>query len=332
MMSNIAVTGVGAVIGHGVVKSIRHSGALRDSRIIGIDNNPDSSGFMQCDGHYVCERVSSPDYVDELLEVCMNEAVDVFIPLIEEEFLLVHDNMARFEKIGTHVIMQPRRILETFMDKYSTAVALRNAGIATPDTLLFTPENIGPVLDMVERHGFPLFAKPRRGRSSKGQVLIGSEQQLIMYMDMLKGQPYVIQEFLDDGDHEYTCGVFMTPDMNEPYSIALKRRLLNGMTISAEVVFDESLARMCNDVARSFPFDGSFNVQCRMKDGVPHVFEINPRYSSTSYIRAMCGFNDVEMGIHYALGHHVGRMPKVEKCKVIRYWEERCVESRLEAT
>jgi len=325
MMPNIAVTGVGAVIGHGVVKSIRHSSDLKNSRIIGIDCNPDSAGFMYCDRHYVGNMVSSPGYIDELLDICKKEAVDVFIPLIEEEFLMVHDNIPRFSEMGTRVILQPRRILEMFMDKYFTAMALKDAGIPTPETLLFAPENLSVIFDMAERHGFPLLAKPRRGRSSKGQVFINSEQQIVMYMDILKGQPYVIQEFLSEESEEYTCGVFKTPGMSEPYSIALKRKLLNGMTISAEVVFDDSLSGVCKDVACLFPVDGSLNVQVRKKNGVPHVFEINPRYSSTSYIRAMCGFNDVEMGIQYILNHCAIEKPIIEKLKVIRYSEERCV-------
>lgn len=324
-MSNIAVTGVGAVIGHGVVKSIRHSSDLKNTYIIGIDCNPDSAGFMHCDKHYVGKTVSFPGYIDEILDICKKESVDVFIPLIEEEFLLVDDNIPRFNRIGTRVILQPRRILETFLDKYSTAIALKDAGIPTPETLLFTPESLSAIFDMAERHGFPLFAKPRRGRSSKGQVLINSEQQIVMYMDILKGQPYVIQEFLSEESEEYTCGVFKTPGMSEPYSIALKRKLLNGMTVSAEVVFDDSLSSLCKYVACRFPVDGSLNVQLRKKNGVPYVFEINPRYSSTSYIRAMCGFNDVEMGIHYILNHCTIEKPIIEKLKVIRYWEERCV-------
>jgi carbamoyl-phosphate synthase large subunit len=146
-----------------------------------------------------------------------------------------------------------------------------------------------------------------------------------MYMDILKGQPYVIQEFLREEDQEYTCCVFKTPDMGEPYSIALKRKLLNGTTISAEVVFDDLLSGLCEEISCRFPMEGSLNVQVRKKNDIPYVFEINPRYSSTSYIRAICGFNDVEMGIQFILGRQIPDKLRIDKRKIIRYWEEHCI-------
>lgn len=325
MKCNIAVTGVGAVIGHGVVKSIRNSSTLRSSHIIGLDCNPDAVGFFQCDQHYTISRVDAPGYIDSLIDIFKKEAVDVFLPLIEEEFLPVHDNMELFGRIGTRVVIQPRDTIRIFLDKYTTVIALKRLGISTPESVIFTPRNRDKVLQLKEQCGFPLIAKPRRGRGSRGLFLIKNMKQLDAYMELLKCENYLLQQYLDADDEEYTCTIFKTPSMNEPYFIALKRQLLNGTTVSAEVTFDDSLMKTCSDIAKKVPIEGSLNIQIRKKDGTPYVFEINPRYSSTVFIRAMCGFNDVEMGIEYFLNRHVHEMPRVEKCKVVRYWEELCV-------
>jgi len=37
---------------------------------------------------------------------------------------------------------------------------------------------------------------------------------------------------------------------------------------------------------------GSVNVQCRFVDGKVYVFEINPRFSGTTSLRAMVGYNE----------------------------------------
>lgn len=322
MSLNIAISGVGGVIGYGVIKSIHSSPKFGASRIIGIDCNPDAAGLYLCDKHYVAGLASSPGYIDYLLGICQKEKVDLLIPIVEGEFLPIHDNMRRFEEIGTKVIIQPRKVIEIFGDKYLSTVNLRNSGIAAPETVLFKPENLGKILDLKERYGFPLLAKPRYGRGSRGIFLIKTVKQLDAYMDLLKSEHYVIQEYLGSDDEEYTCAVFNTPTMEEPYLIILKRRLNNGTTVSAEVTFDDTLIKICKDFVNMAPIVGSLNVQARKKNGIPYAFDINTRYSSTTYIRTMCGFNDVHMGIEYFLNGRVEDPPQIKKYKIVRYWEE----------
>ncbi|MGE5403303.1 MAG: ATP-grasp domain-containing protein [Candidatus Doudnabacteria bacterium] len=322
MAYNIATTGVGAVVGYGVIRSIRNSKKLKRSRIIGIDNNPHAVGFFKCDGHYTISRVSSPDYIDSLIDICKKEAVDVLIPNIEDELLPIHDHMRRFTEAGIKVVIQPRQVIEVYGDKYLTSIHLKKLGIATPDTCLFTPSNGEKIAEMVNSFGLPLILKPRYGRSSKGILLAETTKQLNAYMDALEGREYIVQEYLGGGDREYTCAVFKVPSMVEPYTILLKRQLSNGMTISAEVVHDDTLTDLCRDIADKVPIEGSLNVQAMVRDGVPYVFEINTRYSSTTYMRAKCGFNDVQMGIDYFLHGRIDRPPRIKEYRIARFWEE----------
>lgn len=322
MSLNIAISGVGGVIGYGIIKSIHNSPKFGASRIIGIDCNPDAAGLYLCDKHYVAGLASSPGYIDYLLDICRREKIDLLIPLVDDEFLPIHDNMRRFEEIGTKVMIQPRKVIETFGDKYRSSVSLRESGIAAPETVLFRPENLDMIMDLKEKYGFPLLIKPRYGRGSRGQFLIKTLKQLDAYLDILKSEQYVIQEYLGNDDEEYTCAIFNTPTMKESYLIILKRRLNNGTTVSAEVTFDDTLQKLCRDIVNMTPVIGSLNVQARKKNGLPYAFDINTRYSSTTYIRTMCGFNDVHMGIEYFLNNHVVEPPQIKKYKIVRYWEE----------
>jgi len=47
---------------------------------------------------------------------------------------------------------------------------------------------------------------------------------------------------------------------------------------------------------------GAINVQLRMKDNEPYIFEINPRFSSTVGFRHRMGFQDFLWSIEHALG------------------------------
>jgi carbamoyl-phosphate synthase large subunit len=40
---------------------------------------------------------------------------------------------------------------------------------------------------------------------------------------------------------------------------------------------------------------GPLNIQCRVVDGEVKVFEINPRFSGTTSIRAMTGYNEPDV-------------------------------------
>jgi carbamoyl-phosphate synthase large subunit len=322
MSLNIAISGVGGVIGYGIIKSIHSSTKFGASRIIGIDCNPDAVGLYLCDKHYIAGLVSSPGYIDSLLDICHKEAIDLLIPVVEDELLPIHDNMRRFEEIGTKVMIQPRKVVEIFGDKYLSSVNLRNSGIAAPETVLFKPENTDMIMDLKEKYGFPLIIKPRYGRGSRGLFIIKTVKQLDAYMDILINEQYVIQEYLGNDDQEYTCAVFKTPTMKEPYMIILKRQLNNGTTVSAEVTFDDTLTKICKDIINMTPIEGSLNIQARKKNNTPYAFDINTRYSSTTYIRTMCGFNDVHMGIEYFLNNRIDDAPKIKKEKIVRYWEE----------
>jgi len=47
---------------------------------------------------------------------------------------------------------------------------------------------------------------------------------------------------------------------------------------------------------------GSINVQLRMNDNLPKIFEINPRFSSTVLFRHLFGFKDLEWSIKDLFG------------------------------
>jgi carbamoyl-phosphate synthase large subunit len=46
-------------------------------------------------------------------------------------------------------------------------------------------------------------------------------------------------------------------------------------------------------VAKALQLRGSINIQLRLRDGYPYIFEINPRFSSTVVARHKLGFSDV---------------------------------------
>jgi carbamoyl-phosphate synthase large subunit len=77
----------------------------------------------------------------------------------------------------------------------------------------------------------------------------------------------------------------------------------------------------CREIAEALGSQGPLNIQCRLVDGKVRIFEINPRYSGTTSLRAMVGFNEPDLMIrHHLLGKAIPRD---------RNWPESVVERTL---
>ena len=68
------------------------------------------------------------------------------------------------------------------------------------------------------------------------------------------------------------------------------------------------------------PF-GACNVQLRIRDGKPYVFEINPRCSGTTAARALVGFNEPSVILNYLKTKQYQEI-HYEEATILRYWQE----------
>ncbi len=89
----------------------------------------------------------------------------------------------------------------------------------------------------------------------------------------------VVQEFLSGP--EYTIDMLCGRD-GRPISIVPRERTVirAGVTDRGRTVCDARLIDIAERCAAALDFFGAVNVQCRIVEGVPSVFEINPRFSA----------------------------------------------------
>ena len=123
-------------------------------------------------------------------------------------------------------------------------------------------------------------------------VRIVSTQDSTSALRKVFGSDFIWQEHIGSPDDEYTCGVFRTGD-GSTRTIVFKRKLSAGITSYAEVVRNEAVERLCVDIAEAIKLSGAINVQLRLRDNQPVVFEINPRFSSTVMFRHVLGYSDL---------------------------------------
>jgi carbamoyl-phosphate synthase large subunit len=228
-------------------------------------------------------------------------------------------NKKRIEdETGCTVIVSGEKVIDIAEDKYKTYLFLKENGISYPDTWL--PSEI----DKVQ---YPAIVKPRASSGSRGLSLAKNRQELENTLKTLKNP--VIQEHISKMENEYTCGVTFF-DGEVKTEICLRRTLRHGNTYAAFNSPDtpKSVYDYINVISRKLKHFGPCNYQLRIGwDGTPKLFEINARFSGTTYVRCFFGINEVEYTIKYLLGMKTPKF-KMKYGKVLRYLEDFFVEDK----
>lgn len=315
----VLVTGVGAPPGVSIFKALRQS-ALRP-RIVATDAEPLSVGLFRADASYVLPHVARDEagYLEALVRLCRRERVDLVCFGSEIELRRAAPHRRRLEaETGSRLVVNDPATIELFLDKWSTACALREKDLPAPDTVLASDP--AQVKEFLGRHPFPLILKPRHGSGSKNVFVVrhaGEVDVLSRYVP----EP-VLQEQLLPDDEEYTVGIYRSPRAGYVGQIAFRRSLASGLTYKAEVVFDPEIERVCRRVVESFDAWGPVNVQLRKTPAGVRIFEVNPRFSSSSVMRAYFGFNEAELCVRDLVLQEAISPPRVRAGWSLRYWDE----------
>ncbi|HEV2368353.1 MAG TPA: ATP-grasp domain-containing protein, partial [Acidimicrobiales bacterium] len=318
------VTAVGgAGVGEQIVKALlRHPRV----RVVGTDTWGLWPRFRDVDVARTLPPASAEDYLDAVLAVCEAHSVQMVFPGSEAELRRLVPARGRLNAIGVQLAACAPSTLQIALDKLETARYLESVGMAVPRTTTLSEGNAVP------RDWFPVIVKPMTGGSgSRGCMLAQSAEELeaIRTLTTLRGSPVlIVQEYVGTADAEFTVGVLHDLDGNLVDSIALRRRLDGGLQthtrernrtpkseLGADLVISSgishgefgqfaSVRRQCEEAARALEARGPLNVQCRMVEDRAVIFEVNPRFSGTTSLRALAGFNEPGLLIDIHLRGH----------------------------
>jgi carbamoyl-phosphate synthase large subunit len=114
----------------------------------------------------------------------------------------------------------------------------------------------------------------------------------------------VVQTYLDGP--EFTLDLLCDFD-GRPLSVVPRERVVirAGVIDRGRTVRDRALMDLALSCARVLPFRGAVNIQCRVVDGVPTVFEINPRFSGGIPLTIEAGADFPQWLVELALGRPV---------------------------
>jgi carbamoyl-phosphate synthase large subunit len=310
-MITVLIAGIGgASLGTEIAKSLRLAGGYR---IIGCDPSPLAFG------HYsdLCDktvRVSLDRYIDHVVEISREEHVQVIVPGAEEPMRLITAAADRFSRGGIRLAMNSQDVVIRLADKERCFIELQRLGIAIPRTVAATEPT------MLDQVPFPCVIKPSVESGGSSSVFFArNREEADVYATYLNvaGKRPIAQEYIAHTDGEFTVGALSGPDGMVLGVIAMERAFPAKLSIASkghdflissgfsQGHFDEypSICATARTIARAVGSVGPLNIQGRVdKTGRFLPFEINPRFSATTYLRALAGFNEVNHFIRRLVG------------------------------
>lgn len=275
--TSVLVTGCGGDIGMGVGRILKD--IFPSKKLVGADISDDHPGAFIFDSCVTLPRADSPQYLEALREVVREHKIECIIPIAEGEIRFLQQAALR-EIDRVPLILANDTALNVGLDKLATNDFLRTHDLPYPWTRVVKD---GPPREL------PCIIKSRFGRGSRGVFTVDKES--VEFLTRTRSED-IWQEFLSSGEDEYTCGVYGCMS-KEVRTIIMRRKLGGGLTVSGQVVENESIRLVLEKLATYLELRGSINVQLRLTKRGPMIFEINPRFSSTVVFRHKLGFKDV---------------------------------------
>ncbi len=291
-MSNrtILITAIAGDIAQGVARILR---AVRPHwRVLGGDIHTQHGGALLCDSVMTLPPASAAEYLSKLEQAVTTHRIDAIIPMSEAELRCL--NASGQDGLGGAALLGfSRTALDVGLDKLATADFLRAIGVPVPWTVAAEPAT-APL-------SLPCIFKPRASAGSKGFAICHSQAEAAWHAT--HSPAGVFQELLLPAEREVTCAVYRSR-AGEVAVLPMLRRLQGGFTSWARVIANAEASEQCRRIAVALDLQGPINIQMRLTDAGPRIFEINPRLSSTVYLRHLIGFTDVAWMIDEYEGMH----------------------------
>lgn len=329
----VMVAGIGgASLGTEIRKSLTLAGGYE---IFGCDVSKTAYGLYE-QAFAGTWRVSRDNYVASVLDACIESGASFLIPGGEQPMTLLGAANKTFADAGIRLLANTPEVIALFSDKEKTFRRLAGCGIPIPRTVVVSTK-----VDL-EQVGLPCIVKPATGSGGSAAVFFAvTPEEAMIYAEFIRrsGNRPVAQEYLDESEGEFTIGVLSFPDGRLAGSVALRRALDAKLSVAyrgrgglvssgysqGHIGEYRELCFQAQKIAEAIGSRGPINIQGRVSNGVLLPFEINPRFSASTYLRAMAGFNEVDILIKFMLDGATPTLPSIKPGWYLRSLSEQFV-------
>jgi len=311
----VGITCVGSGVGQSVISSLRCS--RLPIKTIGLGTNPFAFGAFDCDAMDSVPSIYDAEYVPALIEACRKHDIRLIIPGLDDEALILSEQIQILCAAGIDAVVAGSPLIQLCRDKEQMSRELNPA--ASVFVRGYDHNSIQGALERGEV-AFPLIAKPRGGFASRGiLILLESEHLKEVTPDHIIQEMAVplpedpnfsqymrqIEKRVNPQLSEISIQIVSGADGRQLGRMASYNRLQNGVPIEVIPYNSELVWQVIDRLMPEFDkrgLRGPLNLQGRITTTGLRIFEMNPRFTGITGLRALLGFNEVEACVRSWLG------------------------------
>lgn len=293
---HILVTGVGRRVE--LLQAFRQA-ALKlniNLKLYGADMAGTAPSLAYCDYTRKVCAMRDPQYIQQLVDICVTDKIDLVMPTIDTDLLVLSQNVEEFEKVGTRVLIsKPDKIL-ICRDKNNTGEFFESCGLKAPRTYNNYKVYPGP---------YPCFIKPKDGSSSINAFKVEDEEELVVYAGQV--EDYIIQPYVSG--REFTIDIFCDFNGNPIFITPRERvQVRAGEVLKTQIHMHRTMIDEAKKLCEAFKPCGPMTVQLIQdkNTGENYYIEINPRYGGGAPLSMKAGARSAEALLNLIIGEAVG--------------------------
>ena len=243
-------------------------------KVIATDMSNLAPAIYEADKYYIVPKMTAPEYLDVVLDICKKEEITGVLSLIDPELSFLAENREKFEAIGTTVIGSSYTLCEMSLDKFQMYNWLETHGYRCAKSYMDKEAFLADVDAGVIT--YPVFVKPARGSASISISKVYNREMVELLFDHEDG--LMIQEFLDG--QEIGADVYIDIVSHEVVSIFTKKKLKMraGETDKAVSFKDEKLFALIERFVKDAGYNGQIDIDIFDVNGEYYISEVNPRF------------------------------------------------------
>ena len=311
---NLLFTGVGRRVE--LLQAFKTAATVleKPTRIYGVDIDETAPALEFCDCVRKVPEMTDSGYIPQLLRICEKEQIDCLIPTIDTDLLALAEYKAKFQAIGTMVLVSNPDVIHLCRDKMKTAELFKKSDLNFP----------APAEDWKAYKGpYPAFIKPRDGSGSIDSFKVSNEEELVFYAARIPN--YLVQPFI--AGKEYTVDAFCDWDGNV-ISIVPRERLQirAGEVLKTRICMDEQIIEECNRICTEIKPCGPLTIQLiRDEVGNDWYIEVNPRFGGGVPLSMKAGARSAEAIIRMLDGEYAGDYEVEDSAVYSRFDQSVCI-------
>lgn len=243
-------------------------------KVIATDMTNLAPAIYEADKFYQVPKITAPDYINIILDICTKEEITGVLSLIDPELSLLAKNKDKFSEIGVTIIGSSYELCEMSLNKMDMFNWLKKHNYDCAKSY----DNVEDFKNDLKQGNiaFPVFVKPICGSASISIQKVNDIETVELLMS--RDDNLMIQEFLSG--QEIGADVYIDMISKEVVSIFTKKKLVMraGETDKSVSFKDKNLFELVEKFVKESGFSGQIDIDIFNVDEKYYISEVNPRF------------------------------------------------------